>query len=401
MKPWKQSLENRYCRLLPPAGQPTDPDTYLEAIKMLGCAMVDNSGPVSEDRPEILMDSGYTYFGQFLDHDLTPDTSTLQEAWSKEPEEMENLQTPRLDLKHLYGAGPFDGGSSHLYEDNDVRLKIGQPSARGRSFDIAVECGRPILADRRSMENLVLQQVTAVFARLHNFAVEQLRSTVSDPVELFERARLKTTWQFQWLVRGDYLQNVLDRKVYKMVFVDGKPVVEWDIEAGDSKTSAHRLVFSIPAEFSTAAMRFGHSMVRPNYLFSFEKDVSLEEISTRANRAESLEDEWEIQWGFFFQGAGGVSPTTSRPIDTRIAPPLHHLPSEVIRLFSVPSRGLVGDPPQLAVRTLLRGAGLRLAFGRTVADAFGVARLSDDDLTRDDKGAVTPQGRILLDTELV
>ena len=176
--------------------------------------MIDDGSRVSEERPEILVESGYTYFGQFVAHDLTKDVSSVDEAWHKEPAELENLQTPRLDLGVLYGAGPI--GSRELYEEDGVRLKIGKSGTNGTPFDICVgREGERILADDRGAENLILRQMTAVFGRLHNFAVEQFRPQFANEELLFERARQQTRWQFQYLVVRDYLRTVLDLDVYQ------------------------------------------------------------------------------------------------------------------------------------------------------------------------------------------
>src|SRR5437016_12863176 len=123
--------------------------------------MIDDGTRVSDDRAEILLDAGYTYFGQLVAHDLTKDVSSIDEAWRTEPEELQNLQTPKLDLDVLYGGGPDH--SPHLYEDDAVRLKLGASDASGRSFDIGInKHGERLLADDRVAENLILRQMTAV-----------------------------------------------------------------------------------------------------------------------------------------------------------------------------------------------------------------------------------------------
>src|SRR6266852_3069801 len=105
-KPFRESAANRYCRLFPPSELAADVDRYCDALRTLGCAMIDDGSRVSDERPEILVECGYTYFGQFIAHDLTKDVSSVDDAWRKEPEELENLQAPRLDLDVLYGGGP-------------------------------------------------------------------------------------------------------------------------------------------------------------------------------------------------------------------------------------------------------------------------------------------------------
>ena len=386
--PFRESAADRYCRLFPPSQLPRDLDRYCDALRALGCTMMDDGSRVSEERPEILVDCGYTYFGQFIAHDLTKDISSVDEAWRKEPEELVNLQTPRLDLEVLYGGGP--GNSSELYEGDGVRLKVGALHSGGKAFDICVrDNGERILADDRGAENLILRQMTAVFARLHNFAVEQFRKTISDPEKLFERARRQTQWQFQWLVCKDYLPTLLNLEVYKRVFGEDHSFVRWN-------------TFSIPIEFSAAAMRFGHAMVRPNYLFSFGHDMRLPKIFGRDVDRGSLEPELEIKWGFFFQGAGPEGAVTSRPIDTRLSQPFHSLPSDLIGTArpACPHFRIAKNPEQLAVRTLLRGAGLRLASGQTVAGAFGERVLTERELSQNCDGEETEQGRILQGAEL-
>src|SRR2546421_8152065 len=136
VRPFRESSQDRYSRLFPPAPFPSDVEAYCEAVIALGESMIDDGTRVSDEHAEILLDAGYTYFGQLLSHDLTKDVSSVDEAWQREPEELPNLQTPKLDLNVLYGGGPEE--SPNLYEDDAVRLKIGDSDERGQSFDICV-----------------------------------------------------------------------------------------------------------------------------------------------------------------------------------------------------------------------------------------------------------------------
>jgi len=388
-KPFHESAANRYCRLFPPSSPAADIDRYCDALTALGCAMIDDGSRISDERPEILVDSGYTYFGQFISHDLTKDVSSVDEAWQKEPEELVNLQTPRLDLQVLYAGGPERSGE--FYEEDKVRLKVGARRAHGRSFDICTgQQGERIVADDRSAANLILRQMAAVFARLHNFAVEEFRPEIVDEKALFERAQLQTQQQFQWFVLKDYLPTMLTPEVYRKVFIDNSSSIRWD-------------TFSIPIEFAAAAMRFGHAMVRPNYLFGFEQEMLLPKILGRTPDRGTLADEMEINWGFFFQGAGPGGAVTARPIDTRLSLPLHRLPADLIGVAETacPHFRIAKNPDQLSIRTLLRGAGLRLASGQTAAHAFGETALTMADLCQNSDGKETEQGRILRDTGLV
>jgi hypothetical protein len=345
--------------------------------------MVDDGSKVSENHPEILVDSGYTYFGQLIAHDLTKDTSSVDDAWMTEPENLHNLQSARLNLDVLYGGGPIL--SPHLYESDGARLRLGQSKAHACPFDVCTSRkGETLLADDRSAANLILRQMIAVFGRLHNFAVEQLRPDFATSLELFDAARVRVQQQFQWLICHDYLRSILDPVIYRRVFVRTGPRFEWR-------------TFSIPIEFAAAAMRFGHAMVRPNYLFSFGQDMLLEKIFGRTSDSGPIKDNLKIQWGFFFRGAGPGRTVHARPIDTRLSGPLHVLPTNLIGApqIACPHFQIAKNPNQLAIRTLLRGAGLRLPSGQAVARALGEEVLTEDELMRNCDGELTDQGRIL------
>src|SRR5438067_1931965 len=59
--------------------------------------------------------AGFTFLGQFLDHDMTFDpTSSL--ARRQDPESIRNFRIPALDLDSVYGGGP--GVSPFLYDQS-------------------------------------------------------------------------------------------------------------------------------------------------------------------------------------------------------------------------------------------------------------------------------------------
>ena len=264
---------------------------------------------------------------------------------------------------------------------------MGHRAGTAGAFDVCVgNEGEKILADDRGAENLILRQMTAVFIRLHNFAVEQFRAQFTNDALLFERARQQTRWQFQYLVVRDYLPMVLDPGVYRKVFVESDPSLQWR-------------TFSVPIEFAAAAMRFGHAMVRPNYLFSFGHEMQLQEVLGRTRDRGPIPDELEINWGFFFQGAGSASAIVARPIDTRLASPFQKLPPDLI---GVPEAACphAQMPSQLAVRTLLRGAALKLPSGQTIAHAFDEAVLTESEMTQNSLGIETKQGAIVREAGL-
>jgi hypothetical protein len=67
--------------------------------------------------------AGYTYLGQFIDHDLTFDpASSLQKQ--NDPEALEDFRTPRFDLDSVYGRGPND--QPYLYDDKGLLMRLGR-----------------------------------------------------------------------------------------------------------------------------------------------------------------------------------------------------------------------------------------------------------------------------------
>lgn len=88
-------------------------DTMIEP-ELKGKALNDSEDPSAPSNNKSLP-AGYTYLGQFIDHDLTFDpTSQLQR--DNDPEGLQNFRTPRFDLDSIYGRGPKD--SSFLYDGN-------------------------------------------------------------------------------------------------------------------------------------------------------------------------------------------------------------------------------------------------------------------------------------------
>ena len=85
-----------------------------EALAALAEAMLDaNAFSPEGNNPHV--PAGFTYLGQFVDHDITLDLTSLSEK-EKDPLAIENFRTPSLDLDCLYGLGP--DGSPHLYARN-------------------------------------------------------------------------------------------------------------------------------------------------------------------------------------------------------------------------------------------------------------------------------------------
>jgi hypothetical protein len=340
--------------------------------------------------------AGYTYLGQFIDHDLTFDITPLARA---QPcaESIVNHRSARLDLDQLYGGGPTV--SPFLYRNNpddrgQEHFLIGPDPSKGLEYDLPRNSeGIALVGDPRDDENLIVAQLHVAFLKYHNCLIEELKKHTNSRVPnagpagatLFEQARRLVTWHYQYIVAEDFLRELLDSDVYKDVGPEGHVATESSIGS-----------FRIPIEFSAAAFRFGHSMVRDSYPYNIQqnREVPLSELIYRTGVGGAvpiLPADWIIDWGNFFQFFG--STRSSRQIDTKIASALHNLGHSTLRLFTAPSAGKPPPPstfsdetpPEkvLPVITLWRGARMGLPTGQDVARAIGVEPLKPDEIAPD------------------
>jgi hypothetical protein len=351
LKPYTRSQPNRFCRLFAKAGDEAAAST--EALVGLARSTNGRETPIPMSvRHGEPIGAAYTYFGQFIDHDLIRDTTTFTHAGLIEPEETENHRTPWLDLDSLYGGGPWSEEDENLYADDGVSFRLGDTTVNGEFFDVPLHDGLPQLADVRNNENIIVRQIHAIFLKLHNLAVQELAEMKLPAAVLFQKAEERVRWQYQWLVRHDYLRQICQPGIYRDIIEEGQRRIDWC----DS--------FSIPVEFSQAAFRFGHSMVRESYILGREpsrETVQLHEMFCLGQRG-ALESRFAVDWRRSL-----VGPNTSMRIDTRIVPPLFTLPPDAIHMFvSTPTPH---GPYELAVRTVLRGKAMKLPTGQ---EACGV-----------------------------
>ena len=372
--------KGHYARLF---AKPAHPITADEEVKLieLGSSMryeVEREGTLT---PRI----GYTYFGQFFGHDLTHDATPLAGPYA-EPEQTPNFRTAAFDLDHVYGAGPT--GSPYLYEgeENAETFKIGATTPMGYRRDLPIGHGRVLigdLEDTRNLDNLLLRQLHVLFLRFHNEAIRQLQTnpaleSAMDALgagTLFDRARRLVCWHYQWIIRHDYLPRILYNDV-------------WNYR-GLRQEHSRESAFPVPIEFSLAAFRFGHSMVRNAYRLNCrQKRVLIGELMTLGQKAEPIPDDYLVEWGTFFDGLPTSGPPASSAfIDTSVSLAMHGLSPGTIRLAN---KEEAVDPSNLPVRTLLRGARAQLPSGQEAADALVAQgkikpddRLSDSQLGRD------------------
>ncbi len=324
-----------------------------------------------EENPDI--PAAYTYLGQFADHDLTFDpTSQLRESLTTKAQlqALVDFRTPRFDLDNLYGRGPDD--QPYMYKEDGIHMLLGQRMS-GDPFDPgAVQLprgpnGRALIGDPRDDENRIVAQLHAIFLRFHNKVADKLggKKHVS-----FQEVRQQVRWHYQWVLVNDFLPRILEEETYKSVFPDPyrhAPAIpklrENDLEL-------------MPVEFSVAAYRFGHSMIRSRYRLNpaIERPIFSSAPGETADLGgfRPIPANWAIDWHFFINlnhDAGPAAPQLSYKIDTSLVHPLGKLPAQIAK-----------DPSSLALRNLERGVTFQLPSGQNVARALGLPPIADDDL---------------------
>jgi len=303
--------------------------------------------------------AGYTYFGQFIDHNLTEDDTAIRDAGEREPWETVNYRGPWLNLSGIYHPPHDRGRWKSLYQNDGLRFRLGEPrrSTNGEQFDLPLDDeGVPVLTDDRNNENVIIRQVHVMFLKLHNIAIEEIRADYPSMPdrELFANAQDRVCWQYQYLVRHDFLGKVCRPSVFdELVTREGTPTIDW------------RKGFSIPVEMAQAAFRFGHSMVRPFYTLSVTSGPLPLDKLLCSGRLGPLRPDEQVHWPSFL-----VNGEFAMRIDTGIATPLFGLESKDIHSYvDTPSPHM---PHALPVRTLVRGAKSRLPSGQDVAAKFGL-----------------------------
>jgi len=222
----------------------SDPAAIIAALNALGEAMVENSLAPGEDPLQPTDNSTippvYTYWGQFLDHDLTANTDrnsaisdiTRPDLVPLDPDfvvaNLKNLRQPTVNLDSVYGDGPtFDASNptqaGSFYDG--IKFKVGTVATNPNTPPIAGVLIPPVadlqrdlprvdktaqIADARNDENLIIAQFHTAYLRFHNAVVDWVanESAYSGDEQRFERARQLTRWHYQWLVVHDYLKTV-------------------------------------------------------------------------------------------------------------------------------------------------------------------------------------------------
>lgn len=337
------------------------------------------------DNTNLDMTVGFTFLGQFIDHDMTFDPMPINLNVTTSP----NLRTRFLDLDSVYGRGPDE--DRLLYDrtselDRQASIKFFVDFDAPRDLPRTSQ-QRAIIADPRNDENVILSQLHLAFLKFHNEVTDRLAAEMAaaaaaagNPApkskDVFKAVQKSVRRHYQWIVVNQFLAVTLDTDVFEDVRDNGPTVF------------VGSMTDKIPREFQVAAYRFGHSQIRPGYKINvgfgapiFDERIDPREADPNDLRGGRRSARRFVEWDTFFDfGTSEVDPDTGNPrpkvkknkrIDTFISSPMFKLPV---------GPGLIepGDPRvSLAERNLERHLQHDLASGQEIAKALGYVNPPD------------------------
>ena len=368
-------LPNNFGRLLPknpisgamPNGKPFTAKNLLSIFSHVLDKMEDSKNRSSD------IAAGMTFFGQFVDHDITLDAKSAI-GTKIDPRSVRNVRTPSLDLDCVYGNGPE--ASPHLYsKEHEGYLLFGTCE---NPLDLARTCkGVALIGDPRNDENIIVSQLQGIFICLHNLLMDFLNANpdllhrgyngirsemVPAKMSAFEAARRIVRLHYQWLVMHDLLPAFVDKKVLDNVLDH--------INNGTLAKPFDPNSPIMPIEFSGAAYRFGHATVQNSYT-----------LNSKVGKAKLFETQGfgfrgsdsDIRFEHLFKYPGKSGHDKARPIGRKLAKEIYSLP--FIENASPPLNK--ADSAKLPHRNVARDrTTFEIASGQQVARAMGITPIA-------------------------
>ena len=377
-----QLFQGRFGRMFRrlPAAKYGDTDAESrDNLMKLGTAMIAglDAPKDGEDPEESGIPALYTYFGQFIDHDLTfdPLSSLMKQS---DPDALTDFRSPAFDLDNLYGRGPddqpymYDGGSKFLL---GTSLANGAPDLPRNNASPA----RAIIGDPRNDENSIVSQLQGLFLRFHNRFVDD------NPRLSFSAIQQAVRFHYQWVVMNDFLPRIVCASVLNDLKTNGK------YDKSKLKYYVWKNNPFMPVEFSGAAYRLGHSMVRPGYRLNDDDSTLLPIFPSSGTGGltgfQTMAPNRGIDWGRFIdtdiRSYGSTDPNkqSTDPATKKRLQFAYRLDTSLVEpLVNLPAIVAAGLPHSLAQRNLIRGYELGLPSGQAVAHNIGVTPLADDQI---------------------
>jgi hypothetical protein len=340
-----QHFFNRCFPNLPPF-LPADAD-----LSLLANTMLDPNARAPTQGSKV--SAGMTYFGQFIDHDLTFDEAS-QLGVTADLATLKNTRTSFFDLDNVYGV-------SNQYLNASGLFDIGRNSNGDEDLprDVA---GIAIIADPRNEENQIIGEFQLAFLKYHNrvFADVSLANPNFTLQQKIDTSKQIVTNHYQWLVVNDFLASITGRFFSRLFDANGVPIISPEIQA---------MYPNMPIEFAGALYRMGHSMVRDAYYVNknfdvfpiFSPTLPAPLITNPDLRGfQPLPANFTIDWSMFFPMPFSKGFQVAERFDVFMNETLFNLPL------------IVANTASLAERNLLRGKTFNLPTGQDLARAFGI-----------------------------
>jgi Animal haem peroxidase len=378
----------------------------MEEAPKVGGTVTNNDNDALNENPNPKLTSGFTFVGQFVDHDITFDTTTLSEQES-DPDATTNFRTPRYDLDAIYGRGPSTDPQFYDPDDRDKflvekrpysqikGLVTTPPSSQDIVYDVKPdevwdvprnEDGTAKIADPRNDQTLIILQLHVAMQKFHNRLVDVLRMQGVPRSAVFESARRLARWHYQWMVTHEFLPAIVGQTLSDSVYKETTGAPKITLKYYKPTNPAGRSF--IPVEFAVAAYRFGHSITRPRYTVQDVYDSTgklLGSVSSvplfqdaptenNLNGHRELPARLKIQWSKFFNAGTTLTARPVRQFDASLAGPLFKMPATAL-----PDANTLG---LLSQRNLRRGRKMGLPSGQQVARLMGVTPLTNAQLSQ-------------------
>ena len=359
-------FEGRFGRMFRNLQFGTDDASTFANLHALGEAMSSDPDNPKDgfDAEESGIPSLYTYFGQFVDHDITFDpASSLTKQM--DPDGLVDFRTPTFNLDNLYGRGP--GDQPYMYTGKKFQQGDainGNPGHHGK--DLPRFKGRALIGDPRNDENSLISQLQGLMLQFHNRMVDD------NPTLSFSDIQQLVRFHYQYVVVNDFLSRIVSSDVLNALKTDGR------FDQKKLRFYHWRHNPFMPVEFSVAAYRLGHSMIRPGYRLNDGVDMLLPifpplppPVKEGLTGFRPMPAGRLLDWGRFIdidiRSSGHDAATNSKRLqfayrlDTSLVGFLHNLPLTVAD----------DPPPSLGERNLRRGWALGLPSGQAVGARDG------------------------------
>lgn len=374
--------------------------------------------------------AGYTYFAQFVDHDITKDktdkTDEAPDGAVTDPNLLVQEASPTLDLDSVYGRPIKDGCNTPISSDgfsfeiaptfpvaervdpvvdsktnnafaNDLpRRVVTVKDADGNDTMVGAAC----IPDTRNDENLIVAQTHLAWLLFHNATAKTLKGINPNITSetLFSMAREVVIRHYQHIVLHDFVKGFVDEAVFQDVIIDGNAPLLNPVPGE---------IPAMPLEFSVAAFRMGHSMVRQGYPWNlvftgnrvglFSAITPAAPGGPRPPNAErsfffftsgpnkllnglALPSNWIADWTRFFKFTGtGIADQGVKVNQDELSHMRRLDPLLAVGLGKIPAG--FGEPDfNLATANLKRGSLRGLPSGQDFAEAIGETPLSESQM---------------------